>query len=78
MEAPGEVVKVKMTKMSVKTRWLEDFTFPVTPLILELVENDLNPFLVNVPILYPWKHQKVLCLLVFSGVKKWERKPEMG
>ena len=32
----------------------------------------VNPFQVNVSILYPLKHQKAFGFLVFSGNTKWE------
>ena len=32
----------------------------------------LNPFSANVPLLYPWKHQKTSGLLMFSGGQKWK------
>ena len=37
----------------------------------------IDPFLANVPILYPLKHQKTFGFLVFSGGIKWEHWPEM-
>ena len=30
------------------------------------------------PLYTPWKHQKTVSFLVFSGGKKWEHWPEMG
>ena len=59
-----------MTKMSMNTRWLEDFSFPINPLILKLFGNTLNLFLVNVPILYPLKARKnIVSAGVFRGYK---------
>ena len=40
--------------------------------------HEFNPFLANVPILCPLKHQKTKGYLVFSGVIKWEYWPEIG
>ena len=37
-----------------------------------------NPFLANVPILYPLKTSENQGFLVFSGGIKWEHWPEMG
>ena len=43
------------------------------------IQLNINPFLANVLILYPWKHQKTLfCFLVLSGGIKWEHWPQMG
>ena len=40
---------------------------------------NFNPFLSNVPILYPLKTlEKTKGFLVFSGGIKWEHWPEMG
>ena len=40
--------------------------------------NDINPFLANVPILYPLKTPENLWFSLFLGGIKWERWPEMG
>ena len=52
---------------------------PVTTLHLNMFLRKIlyffNPFMTNIPILYPLKHQKTKGFLVFSGSIKWENWP---
>ena len=44
---------------------------------LSITAIEINPFLANVPILYPLKHQKIFGFLVFTRGIKQEHLPEM-
>ena len=58
--------------------FLENFKLDLQVYLKRIPSRTFNPFLANIPILYPLNTPENLGFLVFASDKKWELWPEMG